>query len=288
MLEVRGVDVALGGTRILHGADLTAEPGQLVALVGPNGAGKSTLIRAAAGLQPVAAGEVLWNGSDVRTLRGRKLARIRAFVPQRPRVPEGVLVRDAVELGRAPHIPPLRRPTKADREAVERAMERAGCAEFADRRLSTLSGGELQRVQIAVALAQATPALLADEPTAALDLGATSSIAQLLRDLADGGMTVVVVLHDLALAAAIADEVVVVSEGRTVARGAPTDVLTPRRLAEVWHVDADLAHGGHGRTALHVSWLGARPVVDDRPSAREPDPDPDPDPDPVSATECKR
>src|SRR5690606_33614176 len=113
MLEVRGVDVALGGTRILHGADLTAEPGQLVALVGPNGAGKSTLIRAAAGLQPVAAGEVLWNGSDVRTLRGRKLARIRAFVPQRPRVPEGVLVRDAVELGRAPHIPPLRRPTKA-------------------------------------------------------------------------------------------------------------------------------------------------------------------------------
>jgi iron complex transport system ATP-binding protein len=254
MLEVRGARVQIGEAKIVQDADLTVGAGRLVALVGPNGAGKSTLARAAAGLQRTAAGTVRWSGEDVRTLRGRRLARLRAFIPQRGRVPDGVRVRDAVAIGRSPHVGAFQRETRADREAVERAMVRAGVGELGDRLLSTLSGGELQRVQIAVALAQEAPALLADEPTAHLDLGASAAVAGLLRSLADDGLGVLLVVHDLALAAAVADEVVVMSRGRIVATGAAQDVLDAERLAGVWGVDAELETRA-GRTALHVAWL---------------------------------
>ncbi|MEI2703066.1 MAG: ABC transporter ATP-binding protein [Baekduia sp.] len=271
MLHVEGAELAIGGNSILRGAELHVPAGRLVAIVGPNGAGKSTLVRVAAGLQRPDAGTVLWDGVDIRKLSPRRLARMRAFVPQRGNVPSGVSVREVVELGRAPHIGPLSRPTRADREAVDRALERTRTSELQDRRLSTLSGGELQKVQIAIALAQEAPALMADEPTSSLDLGASSSIVRLLRRLAhEDRLTVIVVVHDLALAAAIADEVVVVSHGRTVASGAPGEVLTPERLAEVWNVDADIEHSDSGRTALHVNWLAAAPngtqSAEDKPS----------------------
>lgn len=263
MLEVTDARVVVpGGRAILRGARLRATPGRLVAVVGPNGAGKSTLVRAAAGIQPLAAGEVRWNDRPAKALGLRRLARIRAFLPQRPSVPAGVTVRDVVELGRAPHIGPLRRPSAADHDAVDRALERTDTAEFAQRRLATLSGGELQRVQIAIAIAQQTPALLADEPTSSLDLGAASSVARLLRRLAvDDGLAVVMVCHDLALASAIADEVVVVANGATVATGAPDTILTTDRLAEIWHVEAGIEHSADGRTALRVSWLAEPPAL---------------------------
>ena len=261
MLAADGIRVTIGDTDLLRDASLRAAPGRVVAIVGPNGAGKSTLLRVVAGLLKPAAGTVTWGGRELSELRPRHLARLRAFVPQRGVVPPGVSVRDVVELGRAPHLGPLRRPTAADRAAVDSALARTATTDLADRRLTTLSGGELQRAQIAIALAQDAPALLADEPTSSLDLGASSAIARLLRALAhDHGMTVVLVVHDLALAAAVADDVVVVSEGRTVAAGPPDDVLTPDRLREVWHVDADIERGEHGRTALRVDWLGAAGV----------------------------
>ena len=255
LLAVDDLHVAIGRTPILHGAGFALEAGQLVAVVGPNGAGKSTLVRAAAGLQRSSGGTVRWSGSDVRQLRRRQLARMRAFVPQRARVPDGITVRDAVLVGRAPHVGALARPTRTDHSAVERSMERGGVAALAERRLSTLSGGELQRVQIALALAQEAPVLMADEPTAHLDLGATVAIGRLLRGLADDGLGVVLVAHDLALAAAIADRVVVVSHGRTVAAGSPEDVLHGACLAEVWAVDAELRRDGDGRAGLSVAWL---------------------------------
>jgi len=256
-LEARDVHVRLGGAPILRGADLRVDRGRLVALVGPNGAGKSTLARTVAGLVKPARGEVRCLGNDVRRTRGRRLARLRAFVPQRPRVPEGITVAEAVRIGRSPHLRPLARATRRDRAAVEMALERTGTTRFAHRRLTTLSGGELQRVQIAVALAQEAPVLLADEPTSQLDLGATVSVARLLRDLAQEGLAVLLVVHDLALAAALADEVVVMSEGRTVAAGEPREVLVPERLREVWKVDARLDVDADGHTALRVDWLGA-------------------------------
>jgi len=167
-------------------------------------------------------------------------------------------VREAVELGRSPHLAPLQRPARRDRDAVDAALERADVAALAGRQLSTLSGGELQRVQIAVALAQDAPALIADEPTAHLDLGAAAGCARLLRTLADEGLAVVLVVHDLALAASVADRLVVLSDGRTVAAGAPGDVLDDALLEEVWGVDASLDLDPAGRAGLRVNWLGPR------------------------------
>ena len=198
-----------------------------------------------------------WGGEELGRLRARRLARLRAFVPQRPQVPAGVNVHDAVRIGRSPHVGPLQRMTRADHDAVARALARAGVDAFAGRMLTTLSGGELQRVQIAVALAQEAPALIADEPTSHLDLGAAAGVARLLRGLAHDGLAVVLVVHDLALAAAVADRVVVMDGGRTVASGAADEVLDAQRIAEVWRVDAALERDAEGRTALRVGWLGA-------------------------------
>jgi iron complex transport system ATP-binding protein len=254
LLEARGVEVEIGGVSILRGADLSLRSGELVAVVGPNGAGKSTLVRAVSGLQRLAAGSARWGGREVGGMRGRALAGLRAFVPQRMPVPAGVTVREAVAIGRSARLRPLRRLTAADREGIGRAMERARVTRFAERALSTLSGGELQRVQIAIGLAQEAPVLIADEPTSQLDLGATIGVASLLRELVGDGLAVLLVVHDLALAAAVADTVVVVSEGRTVATGEAAAVLSAERLREVWGADARLsAHDG--RTALHVAWL---------------------------------
>jgi len=258
ILDAKDVRVAIGGVTILEGADVDLEAGRLVAIVGPNGAGKSTFVRAAAGIQKLSGGSVRWNGVDVGKLRGRKLARIRAYVPQRPRVPDGLTVREALRIGRSAQLGPLRRATKTDHDAVDEALSRAGVTHFADRRLTTLSGGELQRVQIAVGLAQGAPVLLADEPTSHLDLGATVEVARLLRRLADDGLAVLVVVHDLALAAAVADTVVVMSKGRSVAAGSPDAVLGRERIAEVWEVDAALRRGEKGETALSVDWVGDR------------------------------
>jgi iron complex transport system ATP-binding protein len=187
-------------------------------------------------------------------MRGRELARARAFVPQRMPVPAGVSVREAVTIGRSALLRPLGRMTKADRDGIGAALERAGVSGFADRALTTLSGGELQRVQIAIGLAQEAPVLIADEPTSQLDLGAAIDVAGLLRKLADEGLGALVVVHDLALAAAVADRVVVVAAGRTEAAGEPTAVLTPERLSRIWGAEAHLT-AERGRTALHVAWV---------------------------------
>jgi len=257
LLEARGVEVTIDGAEILRGADLDLAAGELVAIVGPNGAGKSTLVRAVSGLRRPSAGAVHWSGRELRRMRGRELARARAFVPQRMPVPAGVSVREAVTIGRSALLRPLGRMTRADRAGVDGALARAGVTGFAERALATLSGGELQRVQIAIGLAQEAPVLIADEPTSQLDLGAAVDVAGLLRELADDGLAVLLVVHDLALAAAVADRVVVVHAGRTEAAGHPAEVLTPERLGRIWHADARLTAEG-GRTALHVAWVASR------------------------------
>ncbi len=256
LLAAEGVAVEIGGAEILRGAELWLDRGELVAIVGPNGAGKSTLVRALAGIQPLSGGHVWWSGRLLNGIRGRELAQLRAFVPQRMPIPGGVDVREAVTIGRSARIRVLGRLTAADRAAIDGAIERAGVTRFVDRALTTLSGGELQRVQIAIGLAQEAPVLIADEPTSQLDLGATVGVAGLLRGLVADGLTVLLVVHDLALALAVADRVVIVAEGRTVASGPPAQVLTAQRLAEVWGADAHLSEHD-GRTALHVAWVDA-------------------------------
>lgn len=267
LLEAAGVRVVIGGATIVEHADLRVEPGRIVAIVGPNGAGKSTLARAVVGLQPRRAGVVEWQGRGLDEWSRRGLARVRAFVPQRAPVPPGLTVRDAVAMGRAPHLGPLSRPTAADIAATDRAIERTGIANLAGRSLATLSGGELQRVRLAVALAQEAPAIVLDEPTASLDLGAAAEMGRLLRRLAFESLGILVVVHDLALAAAIADEVVVLDRGRTVASGPPAQVLTRARLAETWGAVAVLDVDG-GSTSFHVNWFApetAPPAVPEIP-----------------------
>ncbi len=258
LLDASGVEVEIAGAEILTGADLRLSRGELVAVVGPNGAGKSTLVRAVSGLQGISAGTVSWGGRPLGEIRGREFSKLRAFVPQRMPVPAGITVREAVTIGRSSHLRMLGRLTGADRAAIEAAIERAGVGRFAERALTTLSGGELQRVQIAIGLAQEAPVLIADEPTSQLDLGATIGVASLLRGLVGDGLTVLLVVHDLALALAVADTVVVVSAGKTVAAGRPAEVLTPERLRSVWGANARLSEH-EGRTALHVAWLDAAP-----------------------------
>ena len=267
LLHARGVEVTIDGTPILRGADLDLDAGELVAIVGPNGAGKSTLVRAVSGLHRPSAGEVGWSGRPLAKMRGRELAGVRAFVPQRMPVPAGVSVREAVTIGRSALLRPLGRMTAADRGGIDAAMERAGVGHFAGRTLTSLSGGELQRVQIAIGLAQEAPVLIADEPTSQLDLGAAIDVAGLLRKLVGEGLGVLLVVHDLALAAATADRVVVVHEGRTEAAGSATDVLTPARLRRIWGADACLT-AEHGRTGLHVAWLGTTAASPDPPTGR--------------------
>jgi iron complex transport system ATP-binding protein len=257
LAEAEGVRVSIGGTEILKGVDLTLSPGELLAIVGPNGAGKSTFARALCGLRKASAGEIRWKGQDIGSLRGRQLARLRSFVPQRAQVPNGVSVLDAVSIGRSAHLRPFQSLTKKDREVVAASMERARIDRFEHRQLSTLSGGELQRVQIAIGLAQEAPVLVADEPTAQLDLGATVAVSKLLRRLVADGLGVILIVHDLALAAAIADRVLVMSHGRSIATGAPSEVLKPQLISEVWQVEAELVNH-EGRSALHVEWLDAR------------------------------
>lgn len=269
LLEARAVRVQLGGRVIVEQADLAVRAGQIVAIVGPNGAGKSTLARAIVGLQSASGGSIDWHGRALGDWSRRELARVRAFVPQRAPVPIGLTARDAVRMGRAPHLGALRRPGASDAAAVDRAIERTGIAPLADRPLTTLSGGELQRVRLAVALAQEASTIVLDEPTASLDLGAAAEMGRLLRRLAFEALGILVVVHDLALAAAIADEVVIVDQGRTVAAGPPGRVLTRQRLADTWGAVAVLDVDG-GSTSLHVNWLapeGPLPAVPEVPRA---------------------
>ena len=254
LLEARDVRVEIGGETILESADLTLAKGELVAVVGPNGAGKSTFARAFCGLKRPNGGEVRWMGVDLANLKGRRLAEVRAYVPQRAQVPTGVTVQAAVNIGRSTHLKPLQGLSGQDRDAIAESISKARMEGFEDRDLSTLSGGEMQRVQIAIALAQGAPVLVADEPTAQLDLGATAAISKMLRELVTEGMGVVLIVHDLALAAAIADRVVVISHGRTIATGTPEAVLSSQLISDVWGVEAELVHR-EGRSALHVEWL---------------------------------
>lgn len=254
LLEANGVQVTIGGERILKSASLSLGRGELVAVVGPNGAGKSTFARAFCGLRRPEEGTVRWKGVPLSSLRGRRLAEVRAYVPQRAQVPQGVTVEAAVNIGRSTHLKPLQGLSADDRQVVAESIARARMEGFEDRDLSTLSGGEMQRVQIAIALAQGAPVLVADEPTAQLDLGATAAISKMLRELVADGIGVVLIVHDLALAAAIADRVVVMSDGETIATGTPQEVLTSQLIADVWGVDAELVDR-EGRSALHVEWL---------------------------------
>ena len=233
-LTASGVVAGYGTRDVLHGIDLTIGPG-LCAVVGPNGAGKSTLVRALAGVLAPRAGRVELDGTDLRTLSRGAIARRIAVVPQVFDTLFPFTVREVVMLGRTARLRAFAGPGDADRLAVARALELLELRELAERRIDTLSGGERQRAVIAMALAQETEVLLLDEPTVHLDPGHQRATLALARDLARRrGIAVAAVLHDLNLASAMAERIVIVDAGRIVADGPPGLVLTQRTVERVF------------------------------------------------------
>lgn len=235
MLSVRAITVRLGERLILDDAGFTARRGAVTGLIGPNGVGKSTLLRAAAGLLPHA-GEVTLDGQPLpREVRSR--ARSIGYLPQGHQVHWPLTVRRTVELGRLPHLGPLGRLAPEDAAAVERAMAATGIAALAARTVTTLSGGERARAMLARVLAAEAPVLFADEPTAALDPGHQLRIMTLLRaEAMERRRAVVVVLHDLSLAARCCDDLVLLMPDRRVVAGPASSVLTAGRLQEAYGV----------------------------------------------------
>lgn len=236
--ELRGVGVTIAGRRILDGVDLAVRPGELVALIGPNGAGKSTALGVLAGDTQPNAGTALIGGRDVRTIAVRELGRLRAVLLQQKGVSFSYPVREVVAMGRMPWA--RTRQSDDDDAIVADALERTATAHLADRDVTTLSGGELARVSLARVLAQRCPTVLLDEPTDALDLGHQEQVLALAAGLARSGGAVLAVLHDLDLAAAYADRLVLLSGGRVVADGTPEEVLTAERVAAVYAHPVDV------------------------------------------------
>jgi iron complex transport system ATP-binding protein len=232
VLEARAIDVDLGGTPILRGVDVGVRPGEVVAIVGPNGAGKSTLLGAMAGDLAVRGGSVLLDGAPLESWTPRELALRRAVLLQQVNLSFPFTVAEVVAMGRAPH-----QGTPSDEDddrVVAEAMAETGVTAFAGRSFPSLSGGERARVALARVLAQAAPVLLLDEPTAALDLHHQETVLTVARRRARAGDAVVVVLHDLGLAAAHADRIVVLARGRVAADGAPGEVLSAELLSDVY------------------------------------------------------
>lgn len=265
VLAARGVHVAYGEHRVLDGIDLDVRGGELVALVGPNGAGKSTLLGVLAGEPHPDAGRVLLDGVDVRDLPLTDLARQRAVMLQEVRVSFPFRVREVVAMGRHPW---RGTPQEADDDAVvDRALVAADVVPLADRTFPTLSGGERARAAFARVLAQDGRVLLLDEPTAALDVRHQEAVLARARAAAGDGCAVVVVLHDLTLAAAYAHRVVVLAGGRVAADGPPRAVLTSALLAEVYGHPLEVVPRVGTDEVVILPVRRPRPVGDPAPSA---------------------
>jgi len=246
-LALNGVTVRRGGRTALADASVAFRGGRLTAVIGPNGAGKSTLLGVAAGLLAPAAGTVTLGGEPLQRIGRRGLARRRAYLPQNPAVDWPISVERVVALGLTPRLPAFGRLPAGLGAAVDAALARFELAELRERPATELSGGELARVMLARATVGEPELLLADEPTAGLDPRHALDAARRLRGLADGGCTVVVALHDLALALRIADDVVAVKNGRVVAAIAAAAV-EEALLQELYEVRASVTRGAGGVT----------------------------------------
>lgn len=246
-LHARGVGVTIDGARILSGVDLDLEPGEVLAVVGPNGAGKSTLLSVLSGDLAATEGSVTIGERPIVGMRHLELARERAVLTQENQLSFPFTVGQVVLMGRSPWA---RTPRFEDDEtAVAEAMVATDVDQLAPRRFTSLSGGEKARVSLARVFAQQTGILLLDEPTAALDLRHQEEVMRAVRARAALGHAVLVVVHDLSLAAAYADRIAMVAKGTVVAAGAPGEVLTAERLEAVYGLPVD------------VTMVNGRPVV---------------------------
>jgi iron complex transport system ATP-binding protein len=239
-----------GSREVLRNVTLTFAPGELVAIAGPNGAGKSTLLNVMTGLRPAMPGECLFRGRRIERWNRRELARHVSMTPQTLDMQFPFSAEQVVTMARTPFGDRLFE-SPEDLDAVERAMSLTETLEFRNRDFRTLSGGEKQRVVLAAALAQSPEALLLDEPTAFLDLQHQVSLYRLLRRSCTDGLLAVAVTHDLNLAAAYADRIVLLQNGEVAAQGTPREVLTPTNIERVFAVEADIGISPAGRPWIY-------------------------------------
>jgi iron complex transport system ATP-binding protein len=243
LLSATDISVRLGGRTIVDNASVTLAAGEFVALVGPNGAGKTTLLKALAGLVP-AFGDIEFEGKTASTLKAREKARHLAYLPQGHSFSWPLPAGEIVALGRYPHADPFSPVSDKDREAVAHALDITGTKDFADRIVTTLSGGERARVALARVLATQAKVLLADEPSHQF------VVMDVLRHAARAGGAVLAVIHDLALASRYATRVLVLEKGRIVADDRPELALNPQRIAEIFGVEVDMIRIGDAQVPL--------------------------------------
>jgi len=237
-LKADNVSVTVDGIELVSNASLTIRPGELVVILGANGAGKTTLLRALLGLEKISSGSVTLDGTDVSRLAPVERAKHVAYLPQRRPIAWPNIVRDVVALGRFAHGVALGNLGAKDAAAVAAALSSCDLLHLAERRIDNLSGGELARVHFARALAAHSPFLIADEPVAELDPRHQFNVADLISSYVCDGGGALVVLHEISLAARIADRLVWMTDGRIVADGSPLETLTEKRLEEVYGVRA--------------------------------------------------
>ena len=254
--------VGHGAEPIVRDVDLDVAAGGLTILVGPNGCGKSTLLKAMARVLRPLSGEVRLDGRPLHSIPTREVARALAVLPQGPIAPEGLRVRELVGQGRFPHQSLLRQWSREDARAVDEAMAAAQVTELAERPVATLSGGQRQRCWIAMVLAQETDLILLDEPTTFLDLKVQVDVTSLLaRTAHERGRTLLIVLHELNLAAAFADHLVMMRDGVIVDRGAPAEVFTAANLARTFELDALVMADPERGRPICIPRLSNAPVV---------------------------
>jgi len=257
LVEVTGVAFGYRQRTVFRDVSFAVAPGELVALCGPNGAGKSTLLRLVLGLHAPSAGGVKLGGTPLAALSRRDIARRAALLPQDAPAEVPLTVREAVALGRLPHLTRFQPESAADADAVIRALAVTDTTALADRPLAELSGGERHRVHLARALAQEAPLLLLDEPIAGLDLAHQLQALDLLRATVARGRAAVVALHDLSLAGRRCDRVLLLAGGGLRADASPASVLTPELIARYFGVRADVHLDADGRP--HVEAVEALP-----------------------------
>ena len=242
--------VAYNGTDAVVGFNDLLHSGEWLCLIGPNGAGKSSVLRAAAGLVPYT-GSVAINQTEIPAASARWRAQHIAYVPQSPVIPTDMSVYEYVVLGRNPYINYFSSETSHDRDVIDRVLNRLDLVQFSARKLGTLSGGEVQRLVIARALAQEAPVLLLDEPTSALDIGHQQQALELVDSLRrEQGLTIISAMHDLTLAGLYADRLVLMHEGHRVAEGTAKQVLRSETLAEFYGVSARVHHEPDGTVVV--------------------------------------